>query len=261
MPIVPSYLAGLLLAAFLVSPAGAETSRRTTEFADATALGIADLTAQLRIQVGQGPGIQLSLTGPERRVAAIRSRLEGATLQLTDDGSGGSVVSTNQSVLVQQSGGQSRVIIGGVVQPTEPPLRVELTVPAGTPLALSGFTGTATIGDLDAPVNIDVSSGRVALGSVRDAVLNISGSGSIHAERVGGDVTAELSGSGDVAIAAGWIGTLRVNITGAGQAEVQAEAERAELSIAGAGEISVAAVRERPRIRVTGAGQVRVGNW
>ena len=89
----------------------------------------------------------------------------------------------------------------------------------------------------------------------------ISGSGSIRASRVTGDLSVRIGGSGSVQVDDGETAELSVSVTGAGDVKIGAAADRATLRLLGAGQVHVVHVREEPRITASGAGRIRVENW
>lgn len=259
-------LLAILSAALPVAGLGADLPAQRTEHYAAQALKVQPMAGRLRISVGDGPGIGLTLTGPARIVDAVRVKVDRGLLIVEPplQAAGSSVHIEEGVTVIARDGGTASVVIGGIDPRSgdrEPPLEVLATVPAGTPLEVRELVGSTEIGDTDGPLVMTVSAGSAAIGRVRDVVLGIVGSGDIGIARVAGSLTVDLSGSGSVTVHRAELDRLRIDLSGSGDVRVDGRARQAELTLAGAGVIEVSEVDTRPAIRITGAGEVLVGNW
>jgi hypothetical protein len=225
------------------------------------------LAGKLAVRVVEGDAARLRVTGEAAAVDALEVASEGGTLVVTAPSGGTSVTVVEQMTVVTGPGASSSVTIGGSSASSSstsssaggPPVDIVLDLPAGTGLALHGFTGEAEIGDLGAAVLLQVIGGMVRAGAVADAELSAVGGGVIEVASVEGDLEAGITGDGRIAIAAGEVGDARIAVTGAGTVSVDAPAQSAVVDMVGGGTVRLAAVAEPPEVSRVGAGQFRVG--
>ncbi len=225
------------------------------------------LSGKLEIRVVEGDAARLRVTGEAAAVDALEVASEGGTLVVTAPSSGTSVTVVENMTVVTGPGASSSVTIGGVSASSSsassrsagPPVDIVLDLPAGTGLALHGFTGEAEIGDLGAAVMLQVIGGTVRAGAVADAELAAVGGGVIEVASVEGDLEASITGAGRIAVLAGAVGDARISVTGAGTVGVDAPAQSAVVDMVGGGKVRLAAVAETPEVNRVGAGTFSVG--
>jgi hypothetical protein len=235
----------------------------------ATSLDLQRLVADVTVEPHSGPDMEVTITGRENEIKAIRVNQQGRSLVIEGSGSSGrSGVSVGRTVI---SGGS--VIIGGVStgsiftggnsiviggRGSNAP-KVSVKVPIGTPISVSGAIGDTHIGDVRGPLTAFVSaSGDVTAGAMTDVDLRVQGSGDITVEEVRGNASVNVQGSGDVDIEDGQINGLSVNVQGSGDVTVGGVAQRADLSVMGSGDVKVAHVVQTPVKNVMGSGNIRV---
>ncbi|EWY38076.1 hypothetical protein N825_15195 [Skermanella stibiiresistens SB22] len=259
-------LAAAVLTTGLVTGAAAAARDRASidETFTAKAADLRGVAGHVHVRLHDGPGIRLKAEGPRSWMGELSRRTERGTLVVTAGSL--SVASSGSSVNIASGFGARAVSqIGGFTlssgdQGEDDLPEVELWVPRGTPLTATGMVGDWEIGDLKAPVRLDVSSGRVTAGAVTDGDLSVHGGGTVAVARVDGDLDADLAGAGGITVGGGKVGMLKASITGTGSIRVQAPVERADLSISGIGSIDVDRIREEPTVRVSGLGTVRTGS-
>lgn len=235
------------------------------------------LSGKLEIRVVEGDAARLTATGDAAAVDALEVESSGGTLVVTAPASGTSVTVVNQMTVVTGPGATSNVTIGGSSASSAssssssgsssasssskagPPVDVVLDLPAGTGLALHGFTGEAEIGDLGSAVMLQVIGGTVRAGDVGDAELAAVGGGVIEVASVQGDLEASITGDGRIAVLAGEVGDAKVSVTGAGTVSVDAPAQSAKVDLVGGGAVRMVAVAEAPEVSRVGAGTFSVG--
>ncbi|MEZ5823353.1 MAG: hypothetical protein R3C97_00965 [Geminicoccaceae bacterium] len=162
---------------------------------------------------------------------------------------------------VRASGGGEVVINGkryGAGEPLPEPMRIELVLVRGTALDLVDLTGEAHLGDLEAPLHLQLLSGVVRAGSIGEASIHVEGGGQVEIAHIAGDAWLDLAGSGTIHVAGGEIGALLAEIGGAGMIEVGASVGEAKGSIFGAGMIRLGEVAGEPQFEVGPAGRVVV---
>jgi hypothetical protein len=259
-----------------VSGSSGETVTEGPKQYQASGLELDQLTADVTVETHRGTDMEVTITGPEDEVKAIRANMRGHTLVIgggTESGQGGmTIVSRGGRTHIRSGrgivvGGSS--IMGGVFTGNmtvisggssgESPTKVTVKVPVGTPISVSGGVGNTHIGDVNGPLTVHVSaSGDVVAGRMTDVNLHVQGSGDIRVAEVNGSAVAQVQGSGDITIEGGNISTLSASVMGSGDVTVDGLAQRASLSVMGSGDIRVAHVLERPSKSVMGSGDIRV---
>jgi hypothetical protein len=230
------------------------------------------LAGSLEVRVVAGTETRLVVEGPEEAVAALAIAADGGMLRVTVPPGGRSVTVVERMTVVTGPGASSNVVIGGSSISTSRassssaavpldmgPLDMVLEAPAGTGLTLLGFTGEAEIGDLLGPLAVQAVGGTVRVGQVTAAELAAVGGGQIEVVSVEGDLVADVTGDGRIAVLGGSIGAARVAVTGAGVVDIEAPVQSAAVKLVGGGEVRLASVAEPPQVSRIGGGQFTVG--
>jgi len=131
----------------------------------------------------------------------------------------------------------------------------DIIVPAGTEVVAETGSGSVTVTDISAPVEVHAGSGSVKLESIAGAVKARTGSGSITADGVGGAFNAR-TGSGSISLVQTAPGDVVVS-TGSGSSELKGVVGSVKAS-AGSGRITVDGRQEGDWTLDTGSGGVRV---
>jgi hypothetical protein len=268
------WLLGILavvIGSFAASPPGHAASATPVEREEehaASRLAVAGLVGSLQIERHEQPGIRLVLRGSAEAIGRVRREVRGDLLQLTAEaGPGGttSVVSASNNTVIAL-GGRATLSIGSVTtsagsaQEAEPPLELQVYVPAATPLAITGLVGDLSIEGVDGPVDLELISGRAQLDRVSGSLAAVGGS-HIEVAEATGDLRVAVRAAGDVVVAETALERLEVSVSGTGNVTVGGVAERATVQIAGLGNVAIDEVRERPEVTVAGIGRVEIGNW
>lgn len=242
----------------------------------AESLDLRDLTADVSVEPHDGNDMEVTITGPENEVKAIRTNVRGQTLVI--EGSAGSGQGGISGINIVSRGGRSviggNVVIGGVFTGSsfggrssiiisgdagESLTKVTVKVPKGTSIVTSGLVGDARIGNIEGQLTAHVTaSGDLVAGRMTNTILHVQGSGDIRVAEINGGADIFVQGSGDVNIDGGSISMLNVSVQGSGDVSVDAVAQAASLSVQGSGDIRVKRVRTEPRKRVQGSGDIRV---
>lgn len=212
------------------------------------------------IELGSSDEISMKLDAPQEVIDAASISVEGDRLSIRDvRGSGNNTtVVTKEVRAVAGAGGTATVVIGGDGA-NEEPTELSLTVPAGTGLVIRGFTGTASIPDLEAPLSLEVTSATVTAGRVGSADIAVRGSGTVEVAEVDGDLAMAIQGGGNLAVASGRVGALDISLSGSGTIEFGGAAETAKVRGSGAGRIVIGKVAAPADVDVKGAIGVEIG--
>ena len=181
----------------------------------------------------------------------------------------GGGVASGSNTIISNSGSitvNNGVVItnGKVVTAADLPeatLRLIVRVPVGTPirLDLSGQTDT-TVGDVRGPLKARLSGASdVHTGAIGALDLALSGSGTLSAREVTGNVRASISGAGSLDVQGGQIGDVDASVSGTGNVIIAAPVRDADLSVSGVGKISVGEASGSVHRKVSGVGKINVG--
>jgi len=233
----------------------------------AKALQIESFSGTLIVKVDKAKTARLKLTGPKRQRKSLRIAVRNKILRIRHQHP---VRRTQNSVHVERNvvivgpGGYSNMVIGGQqtgTQAEQSALRLELTLPAGSPLGIDGFLGDLEIGDTRGPVVLSLASGNARIGRVHAATLKIEGVGKIVAERVDGPLSIEIGGSGAVSVGDGAMPSLSIVSNGTAEIAVGGKAGTADIDANGVADIQIEYVEESPNASINGVGTVTIGNW
>ena len=190
------WLLGLLavvIGSFAPGPPGHAASATPIEREEEHAvsrLAVAGLVGSLQIERHEQAGIRLILRGSAEAIERIRREVRGDLLQLTaKPGPAGttSVVSASNNTVIAL-GGRATLSIGSVTtsaspaQEAEPPLEVEVYVPAATPLSITGVVGDLSVEGVGGPVDLELISGRAQLDRARGGSLAVVGGSHIEVD-------------------------------------------------------------------------------
>jgi len=246
-----------------VYPAGAEMRATIDENHKATAAVLEGLAGKVSVRTHDGPGIRLKAEGPKSWIDSLGRDVNHGTLVVRAPET--TVSTPNSTVTIAMSpGARAETRIGTVTTQVQGDKADELPdvilwMPVGTPLTVTGAVGDWDIGSLTAPLSLEVSSAQISIGTISRGRLAIRGSGDITVERVDGDLTASIAGSGSIAVLAGRVDHLTASVTGSGAISITAPADHADLNLSGRGSIDVSKVNHQPTVQMSGLGTVRTG--
>lgn len=196
-------------------------------------LMFADVTVNV---VPGAQGMQFSLDGKPEAVARTRFRQDGdAAVVHMDDRPSGSWDS---------SMGYDITLV--------------VTVAPGTPLAIDGFAGKATIGDLNADLSID-SSGSGDIKSGRVTAASIEASGSVDVEIASVDKALSFDTSGSGSLKAGAVGVTSISVTGSGDIQLASVKGGLSIDTSGSSNVDIGSIDSPVAIDTSGSGDVRIG--
>ncbi len=235
----------------------------------AQALELKDLIATTNVHPIEGSMILVSVKGPQSRIDDIEATVTGEKLVITDTalpGShDGSISIINGNLHVSSMVSMNTVINGrnAVISQSSRSLdavTINIGIPRGTPVTLSGMSGRVSLGDIESPIDGSISGiGSIKAGKLGSIDLAISGTASFEADSVIGDVSASLSGTGGFTVHKGAIDSLNVSASGTASAYIRCTAATARLSASGVSNVYVAEVRGKVNSRQGGLGTVSIG--
>lgn len=238
----------------LALSAGAQTPQSFT----AKNVHIDGMVGTLDVQVGTGATIGYTISGDAEAIKDVTAVVEGETLVINQKDP-----KSSWFMWFEWNSGS-----------TTERIKVNLIVPNGTPLDIDGFVGKATIGDINAPLKMDLAAaearvgavtsaeidaagaGEITISSVKELLnLDVAGSGEVHVGSAGA-VKADIAGSGELVIGA-ISGSLSVDIAGSGDVKVDSVAGDVDFSSAGSGDLSIKGGKATAfKIEIMGSGSV-----
>lgn len=243
----------------------------------ANALEVRAVQADVEVVVNEGSGCEVTMTGPENELKAIKVTEQGGMLIIQGERAGandvtiisgggsiragrissGSVVVTGRGISI--SGGNV-VSIGGSRGANK--VKITVTVPKGAAVELTDVDGKIAVGDTEGALRLTVSGeANVRVGRIGRLRARLSGASQMDIRHVTGDANIHVSGTGDITIDDGDINELNVGLSGMGSVTFGGTAQDADLSVSGMGNVHVATVVNRPHRSVSGMGRITVGNW
>ncbi len=229
---VPLTLAAVVSLGLAAGPAAAAADKR--QF-DARSVFVDDLVGTLNVETQIGGLVEITITGPDAKVADIAVRLEGDVL------------------MIRRGMAPTKALDGF---DADDYAVVHLRVPVGTPLVIDDMDGQANIGDLNASLIVFAASLDATVGNVTSASIDRFGSGDISLGHVAGALNANLSGSGDITAASA--GSVNVAKRGSGDVTLGPIARGFTANMRGSGEIDVHSAATAV-IEKRGSGDVRFG--
>jgi hypothetical protein len=227
--------AGLLAATALLALLPAHAGQSEHSFASSSLL-LQNLVANVNVHVVPGAqGIQVKVEGRDEMVARITYRDENgrAVVHMRDRNIGAPWVSESSN-----------------------DVKVTVTLAPGTALAIDGYVGDALVGDIDAPVDISATSGKVMIGRVKNASIEVDGSADVILGAVQGTLSLDTSGSGS--LKAGSAGATSISISGSGEADIASVSGRLDIDVSGSADVDIGHVDSATEIDIAGSGDIRI---
>ncbi len=230
------------------------------------AVVIGPFSGQLTIAVQTHGDVTVRAEGSAEQLEKMTVTESGGQLAIrgpkTTVTSSSTTIVSNNTVIVGD-GGRAQITIDGVdvTKDAEDPVVLEVIVPAGTRVDMREFVGDAVIGDILAPLHVELLSGEVRAGQIADGDLIVQGAGNVHVASIDGQLGMVVNGSGSIAVESGRANGLNGEVNGSGSLHFGGHAETASVSVNGVGTVNVAHVDRRPHTAINGIGSVEFGNW
>jgi hypothetical protein len=217
----------------ILSPSFAAEAQKSLQ---GTKLSLRNVVATVEFKFTPGvQGTQVSLSGDQKMIDRVTYAEENGT------------------AVIAMKPDEAYITIG----PSEESLRMTVTVAPGTPLEIDNLVGSATGGDLDAPLTIDGSaSGDISLGRVAIASIDIGGSTDVTLGAVNGSLDLDISGSGDLRVASA--ASTAISVSGSGDTDIGSVAGILGIDISGSGDVTVGEVSGATEIDSSGSGDVTI---
>lgn len=225
--------ASLLAATALLALVPAHAAESGHSFQSSSLL-LRNLVANVTVNVVPGTqGIQVKAEGRDDMIARISY----------GDESGRAVVNMSSSMSIWTTESANDV-------------KVTIALPPGTAFAVDGYIGNALVGDIDAAVEINATAGKVMIGRVKNASIEVDGSADVTLGAVEGTLSLETSGSGS--LKAGSAGATSLSISGSGEADIASVSGRLAIDVSGSADVEIGHVDSATEIDIAGSGDIRI---
>jgi hypothetical protein len=203
-------------------PAQSQFQTLPTQSFTAKSVHVDGLVGAMDIQVSSGPTMTYSISGEAEAIKTVTATVQGYVLviYLKDPRS------SSWFMWFEWNNDWDRN-----------PIKINLTVPTGTPIDIDGIVGDVNIGDTNGPLKFEIAGADARVGAVTTAEIDAAGSGSIQIKSVQGALSLDVAGSGDVEV--GSAGSINVDIAGSGSLKAGAIAGGLSVDIAGSGDVAI----------------------
>jgi hypothetical protein len=241
----------------------AESARKDMQFAqadgnwvtkprksfDVKKVHFSSVIGSIKVDVKDSGPMTLDVAGTKRAVDGLDVHVEDGTLQIEGSDRGGTISVWDWRKWFDFSD------IGGSHHYK---LDLRLAVPRGTDVAVEDFIGNATIGDTMGNLSFSANATKSKIGKVKDAKIELEGSGQVDMSQVFGALNIEIDGSGKVN--AGDAKSVHAELNGSGDAAVGSINGPLHLEIAGSGSLTATKVNGPVKIEIAGAGSVKIAD-
>jgi hypothetical protein len=203
----------------------------------------------IKVDVKDSGPMTLDVAGTKRAVDGLDVHVEDGTLEIEGSDEGGTIAVWDWRKWFDFS---------DVGKSHHYKLDLRLTVPRGTDVAVEDFIGNAAIGDTMGNLNFSANATKSKIGKVKDAKIELEGSGQVDMGQVFGALNIEIDGSGKVN--AGDVKSVHAELNGSGDAAIGSINGPLHLEIAGSGNLTATKVTGPVKIEIAGAGSVKIAD-
>ena len=223
--------------------------RWPTKTYNAGSLKVEDLVGTLTIDVKDGGPMTVEVSGDKNRVGHINVSQDGNTLDIDGENS-----DENDSVWDWKNWFNFK---DGAQRHTTN-LFVRVTIPRGTDVRVEDLVGNANIGDTYGVLHFGAAATTAQIGRVKEAHIEVGGSGKINVTQVDGPLHLDVGGSGKITV--GSTQEVDADIAGSGDVTLGPVAGGMKIDIAGSGDISTPRVDGPVHVEIAGSGSVKIAD-
>lgn len=203
----------------------------------------------IKVDVKDSGPMTLDVSGTKRAVDGLDVNVDDGTLQIEGSDEGGTIAVWDWHKWFDFS---------DVGKSHHYKLDLRLTVPRGSDVAVEDFIGNAAIGDTMGNLTFSANATKSKIGKVKDAKIELEGSGQVDMAQVFGALNIEIDGSGRVN--AGDVKSVHAELNGSGDAAIGSINGPLHLEIAGSGSLTATKVNGPVKIEIAGAGSVKIAD-
>jgi hypothetical protein len=202
----------------------------------------------IRVDVRDGGPMTRDVSGTKRAVDGLTARVDGGTLRIEGSNSESSSVWDWTKWFD----------FSDLKRSHHYKLNLHLTVPRGADLSVDDFIGDAVIGDTMGNLRFAANATKTKVGKVKDARIELEGSGQVDMSQVLGALNIEIDGSGRVN--AGDVQSVHAELNGSGDASIGTIRGPLHLEIAGSGSLTATKLTGPLKVEIAGAGAVKIAD-
>lgn len=249
-PAPPTPPAATAAPAAPTAPAGSvDWVRWPVKTYNTSTLKVEDLVGTLTIDVKDNGPMTVEVSGDKARLNHIRVNAQGSQLDIDGDNSDDSdSVWDWKNWFNFQDGAYRRTTN----------LFVRISVPRGTEIKVDDLVGNANIGDTDGVLHFGAAATTAQIGRVKEAHIDVGGSGKITVAQVDGPLHLDVGGSGKITV--GSTEEVDADIAGSGDVTLGPVAHGMKIDIAGSGDISAPRVNGPVHVDIAGSGSVKIAD-
>lgn len=212
-------------------------------------LKVEDLVGTLTVDVKDGGPMTVEVSGDKNRVGHIDISQDGGTLHIDGENS-----DENDSVWDWKNwfnfkdGAQRRTTN----------LFVRVSIPRGADVRVEDLVGNANIGDTNGVLHFGAAATTAQIGRVKEAHIEVGGSGKINVTQVDGPLHLDVGGSGKITV--GSTQEVDADIAGSGDVTLGPVNGGMKIDIAGSGDISTPRVNGPVHVEIAGSGSVKIAD-
>ncbi|MGH6872697.1 MAG: GIN domain-containing protein [Rhizomicrobium sp.] len=216
---------------------------------DASALRVEDLVGTLTVDVKDSGPMTVEVSGSQARLQHITVHADGNVLRVDGDGHSNEDSVWDWKNWFNFTDGERRRVNN---------LFVRVTIPRGSEVRVDDLVGNATIGDTDGVLRFGAAATTAHIGRVKDARIDVGGSGKIYVTQVDGPLHLNVGGSGKITV--GPTQEVDADIAGSGDVTLGPIAGGMKLDIAGSGDVSAPRVNGPVHVEIAGSGSVKIAD-
>ena len=261
---------------FMISCAThAETNELlSNQYQDVTGIRLENIRMKVDIKTHDEDHVKVKVFGPKEQQDIVQVKQDGAKLIVQQTKASytvgdvsvitHSMGKNNNSRSVVTIGGKTTVVEGNGVVITQgnsqPPMNMEIIIPAGTPLSLVDFSGKASIGDIRSSFRMQ-GSGKVIAGNLADVDLDIDKNAKIEINQVERNLSITAAGNSKLRLKHGDVEQLQAKLSGNSKVKYEGHAQKGNFSVTDNGKLFVSSIAERGASTISRNGRATVGNW
>lgn len=216
---------------------------------DVRKVHFSSVIGSIKVDVKDSGPMTLDVAGTKRAVDGLDVHVEDGTLQIEGSDEGGTIAVWDWRKWFDFS---------DVGKSHHYKLDLRLSVPRGSDVAVEDFIGNAAIGDTMGNLSFSANATKSKIGKVKDAKIELEGSGQVDMSQVFGALNIEIDGSGKVN--AGDVKSVHAELNGSGDAAIGSINGPLHLEIAGSGSLTATKVTGPVKIEIAGAGSVKIAD-
>jgi hypothetical protein len=227
----------------------AQWARWPVKSYDAGALRVDDLVGTLIIDVKDSGPMTVEVSGNPSRLNHLQVSADGGTLHIDGEEAGDNNSVWDWKNWFNFSDGEYRRTNN---------LFVHVTIPRGADVHVDDLVGNATIGDTGGILHFGAAATTAHIGRVKEAHIDVGGSGKIYVAQVDGALHLDVGGSGKIVV--GSTQSVDADIAGSGDVTLGPIAGGLKLDIAGSGDVSAPRVNGPVHVEIAGSGSVKIAD-